>query len=165
MVRHSSDFQLQWKLDFRMNGLNFEKMVDLVHPVRPCPPTKTRYSIEISNPHWETTKFFIKFIEIIHVYFFPLQSLINVFMSTFYFYVNIGNKKCEKLKQILIMPLSVIKICFNGKGLPWDHTKMNRFIYVKNIAVTLWICYKIIVTIVIAIKCAINLQRHPSIGY
>ena len=28
--RHSSDFQLQWKLDFRINGLNFEKMVDLV---------------------------------------------------------------------------------------------------------------------------------------
>ena len=30
--RHSSSFQLQWKLDFRMNGLNFEKLVDLVHP-------------------------------------------------------------------------------------------------------------------------------------
>ena len=27
---HSSDFQLQWKLDFRINGLNFEKLVDLV---------------------------------------------------------------------------------------------------------------------------------------
>ena len=27
---HSSDFQLQWKLNFRMNGLNFEKVVDLV---------------------------------------------------------------------------------------------------------------------------------------
>ena len=30
--RHSSSFQLQWKLDFRMNGLNFEKLVDLVRP-------------------------------------------------------------------------------------------------------------------------------------
>ena len=30
--RHSRDFQLQWKLDFRMNGLNFEKLVDLVRP-------------------------------------------------------------------------------------------------------------------------------------
>ena len=30
--RHCSGFQLQWKLDFRMNGLNFEKLVDLVHP-------------------------------------------------------------------------------------------------------------------------------------
>ena len=30
--RHSSDFQLQWKLDFQINGLNFEKLVDLVHP-------------------------------------------------------------------------------------------------------------------------------------
>ena len=28
--RHSSDFQLRWKFDFRMNGLNFEKLVDLV---------------------------------------------------------------------------------------------------------------------------------------
>ena len=28
--RHSSDFQLQWKLDFRMNSLNFEKLVDRV---------------------------------------------------------------------------------------------------------------------------------------
>ena len=26
---HSSDFQLQWKLDFRMNGLSFDKLVDL----------------------------------------------------------------------------------------------------------------------------------------
>ena len=34
----------------------------------------------------------------------------------------------------------------------------DRFIYVKNIAVTLWICFKIVVTIVIVIKCAINLQ-------
>ena len=30
--RHSSDFQLQWKIDFRMNGLNFEKLFDLVRP-------------------------------------------------------------------------------------------------------------------------------------
>ena len=30
--RHSSDFQLQWKLYFRLNGLKFEKLVDLVPP-------------------------------------------------------------------------------------------------------------------------------------
>ena len=30
--RLSSDFQLQWKLHFRMNGLNFRKLVDLVRP-------------------------------------------------------------------------------------------------------------------------------------
>ena len=29
---HSSDFQPQWKLDFRMNGLNFEKLIDIVQP-------------------------------------------------------------------------------------------------------------------------------------
>lgn len=28
--RHSSDFQLHWKSDFRMKGLNFEKLADLV---------------------------------------------------------------------------------------------------------------------------------------
>ena len=30
--RHSSDFQLQWKLDFRMKDLNFEKLVDFARP-------------------------------------------------------------------------------------------------------------------------------------
>ena len=30
--RHSSDLQLQWKLVFRINGLNFDKQVDLVSP-------------------------------------------------------------------------------------------------------------------------------------
>ena len=65
--------------------------------------------------------------------FFTLHSLVNAFISSFCFYLNIGNmhtktiplnirfsivKKCEKLKLILIMPLSVIKICFNGKGSP-----------------------------------------------
>ena len=60
------------------------------------------------------------------------------------------------------MPPSVIKICFNGKGFPWDHTNLNRFIYVKNIAVTLCICYKIVVTIVIVIKSAINFQCDRS---
>ena len=30
--RHSSDFQLQWTLDFGMNGLNLEKLVDLIRP-------------------------------------------------------------------------------------------------------------------------------------
>ena len=28
--RHSPDFQLQWKQDFRMNGFNFEKLVNEV---------------------------------------------------------------------------------------------------------------------------------------
>ena len=28
--RHSSDFKLQWKLDFPINDLNFEKLVNLV---------------------------------------------------------------------------------------------------------------------------------------
>ena len=30
--RHCSNFQLQWKFDFRVNRLNFEKLVDLVRP-------------------------------------------------------------------------------------------------------------------------------------
>ena len=30
--RHSIDFQLQWKLDFGMNNLSFEKLVDLIRP-------------------------------------------------------------------------------------------------------------------------------------
>ena len=37
------------------------------------------------------------------------------------------------------------RICFKRKGLTWDHTKLNRFIYVTNIAVTLWISHKIVV--------------------
>ena len=70
--------------------------------------------------------------------------------------------KNEKLNQLLIMPSSMIKICFKRKGFPWDHAKLNRFIYIKNIAITLWICNKIVVTIVIVIKCAINLQSDHS---
>ena len=61
------------------------------------------------------------------LYFFSSAILVNAFISSFYFYVNIGNirariirfsivKKYEKLKQILIMPPGVIKICFSGKG-------------------------------------------------
>ena len=40
--RRSSDFQLQWKLDFRMNSLNFEKLVDLVCPCLEKPDTQLR---------------------------------------------------------------------------------------------------------------------------
>ena len=47
------------------------------------------------------------------------------------------------------MLLNVIKISFNGKGFPCDQTKLNRFIYVKNIAVKLYLCYKIVVTVVV----------------
>ena len=43
--RHSSDFQLQWKLDFRMNSLNFEKLVDLVHPALGKHDTQLRKAI------------------------------------------------------------------------------------------------------------------------
>ena len=42
---HSSDFQLQWKLDFRMNGLNFEKLVDLAHPALGKYDTQLRKTI------------------------------------------------------------------------------------------------------------------------
>ena len=105
-------------------------------------------------------------------------KVIPAFISSFYFYVNIENvhtritpwtlvflllKICEKLKQILIMPPSVIRICFNRKGFPWDQTNLNWFIYIENIAVTLCICYKIVVIIVIVIKCAINFQCDSSI--
>ena len=45
----SYDFELQWKLDFRMNGLNLVKLVDLVHPaigkftpLRKAIPTENR---------------------------------------------------------------------------------------------------------------------------
>ena len=60
------------------------------------------------------------------------------------------------------MPPSVIKICFKEKGFPWDHTNLNRFIYMKNMVVALCICYKIVVTIIIVIKCAINFQCDCS---
>ena len=58
-----------------------------------------------------------------------------------------------------------MKICFSGKGFPWDHTNLNRFIYIKNIAVTLCICYENVVTIVIVIKCAINFQCDRFINW
>ena len=115
-----------------------------------------------------------------HIYFFSSAISCKWFYFKFLFlceyckYVHQNNslkhlfiyclKKCEKLKQILIMPASVIKICSNWKGLLWHHTKLKRFIYVKNIAVTKWICYKILVTIVIVIKCAMNLQCDRSIS-
>ena len=137
-----------------------------------CPPTlRKRYSVEENNPHWEAAKFFM-FI------FFPLQSFVNAFTSSYYFYVNVGNmhtkiiplntrysiiKKYEKLRQILIISQSLIKVRFKGKGSSRNHTKLNRFIYIKNIAVTLWICFKIVVTIVILIKCVINLPFDRSI--
>ena len=66
--------------------------------------------------------------------FFPLESLVNVFISSLVFLLS---KKCEKLKQILIMPPIMIKICFNGKGFLWDHAKLNRLIYIKNILLKL----------------------------
>ena len=43
--RHSSDFQLQWKLDLRVNGLNFEKLVDLVHSALGKHDTQLRKAI------------------------------------------------------------------------------------------------------------------------
>ena len=133
--RHSSDFSTSVEIRFTSERL------ELREAGWSCPPRfrKTWYSIEESNPHWETSKLWIKFIEIIHAYLFPLQSLVNSFISSFYFCVSIGNmhtkiirfsifKKCEKLKQILTMSPMVIKIYFNGKGFSWDHTKFNRFI-------------------------------------
>ena len=47
--RHASDFQLHWKLDFRMNGLNFEKLVDLVHPRLEKHDTHLRKAISIEK--------------------------------------------------------------------------------------------------------------------
>ena len=136
-----------------------------------CLPTlRKRYSVEENNPDWEAAKFSM-FI------FFPLQSFVNAFTSSYYFYVNVGNmhtkiiplntrysiKKYEKLRQILIISQSLIKVRFKGKGSSRDHTKLNRFIYIKYIAVTLWICFNIVVTIVILIKCVINLPFDGSI--
>ena len=46
---HSSDFQLQWKLDFRMNGLNFEKLVDLAHPALGKYDTQLRKQFPLRN--------------------------------------------------------------------------------------------------------------------
>ena len=46
---HASDFQLHWKLDFRMNGLNFEKLVDLVHPRLEKHDTHLRKAISIEK--------------------------------------------------------------------------------------------------------------------
>ena len=82
-------------------------------------------------------------------------SFVNAFVSNFYFYINTRNthtrvilwnthlsvvKKCERQKQILITRPSVTKICFNGKDFPWDQVKLNKFNYIKNVAVTICIC-------------------------
>ena len=42
---HSSDFQLQWKLDFWMNGSNLVKLVDLVYPTLGKYDTQLRKAI------------------------------------------------------------------------------------------------------------------------
>ena len=47
--RHSSDFQFQRKLDFRMNGLKFEKLVGLVHPGLAKHDTQLRKDIPIEK--------------------------------------------------------------------------------------------------------------------
>ena len=132
--------KLQWKLDFRMNGLNFEKEVDHVRR-RLEKDTQLRKTIPTEKRQNSLCLFF-----------FPQQSFVNAFTSSYYFYVNVGNmhtkiiplntrysiiKKYEKLRQILIISQSLIKVRFKGKGSSRNHTKLNRFIYIKNIAVTL----------------------------
>ena len=47
--RHSSDFQFRWKLDFRMNSLNFEKLVDLVRQRSEKHDTQLRTAIPIER--------------------------------------------------------------------------------------------------------------------
>ena len=47
--RHNHDTQLQWKLDFRMNGMNFEKLVDLVRPRLEKQNTQLRKAIPIQK--------------------------------------------------------------------------------------------------------------------
>ena len=47
--RHSSDFQFRWKLDFRMNSLNFEKLVDLVRQRLEKHDTQLRTAIPIER--------------------------------------------------------------------------------------------------------------------
>ena len=47
--RHSSDFQFQWKLAFRMNGLNYEKLVDLVRPLLEKHDTQMRKATPIEK--------------------------------------------------------------------------------------------------------------------
>ena len=145
----------------------------------PCGLRKTWYSIEESNPHWEKSKILDKIYRNYPCLFFPLQSPVNAFISSFYFYVDIENiptriislnisfsivKNTWKAKADFNHAPSVIKISFKGKGFACDHTNLNRFIHIKNIAVTLCICYKIVLTIVIVIKCAINFQCDCSIG-
>ena len=95
-----------------------------------------------SNFQLAYNKILYKYIEIIHVYFFPLQSLVNTFISSFYFYVNIGNmhtriipfnnhfsivKKIWKAKVDFNHASKLIKIYFNGKGFSCDQRKLNRF--------------------------------------
>ena len=46
---HSSDFQLQWKLDFPMNCLNLEKLADLVRPGLEKHNTQLRKAMPLKN--------------------------------------------------------------------------------------------------------------------
>ena len=47
--RHSPDFQLQWKLDFRMNGFNFEKLVNEVRHALEKQDTNMRKAIRVEK--------------------------------------------------------------------------------------------------------------------
>ena len=47
--RHSPDFQLQWKQDFRMNGFNFEKLVNEVCHALGKQDTNMRKAIRVEK--------------------------------------------------------------------------------------------------------------------
>ena len=47
--RHSPDFQLQWKQDFRMNGFNFEKLVNEVRHALEKQDTNMRKAIRVEK--------------------------------------------------------------------------------------------------------------------
>ena len=59
----------------------------------------------------------------------------------------VNNKDTERRHWIIILNTH-----FKSRLHTGDQTKLTTFIYVKNIAVTLCICYKIVVTIFVVMK-------------
>ena len=86
-----------------MIDLSFEKLVDFVLPALGKHDTQLRKAI----PPLRNNKILDKFIEIIHVCFFALQSPVNAFISSFYFYVNIENMPTRIIS--LNISFSVVK--------------------------------------------------------
>ena len=92
-VCHSSDFQLQWELDFRMNGLNSEKLVDLVRLALGKHDTPLRKAI----PPLRNDKILDKIYKNYPCFFFSFA----IPCKCFYFYVNIENMHTK------IIPLNI----------------------------------------------------------